>query len=72
MISAFRQRFRNVQITLVQQKNNEGIDSLLSRTQVALGFLSRDFTKNAVTKWKSETLAPPRSALRVRSSIWPE
>jgi DNA-binding transcriptional LysR family regulator len=57
MIGAFRQRFRNVQITLVQQKNNEGIDSLLSRTQVAVGFLARNFTKNAVTKWKSETLA---------------
>jgi hypothetical protein len=45
----FRSRWSN--------KNNEGLDSLLSRTQVAVGFLSHDFTKNAVTKWKSETLA---------------
>jgi DNA-binding transcriptional LysR family regulator len=68
MISAFRQRFRNVQITLVQQKNNEGIDSLLSRTHVALGFLSRDFTKNAVTKWKSETLAT--ASIEIASSFF--
>jgi DNA-binding transcriptional LysR family regulator len=68
MICAFRQRFRNVQITLVQQKNNEGIDSLLSRTQVAVGFLSRKFAKNAVTKWKSEALAT--TAIGMASSFF--
>jgi DNA-binding transcriptional LysR family regulator len=70
MICAFRQRFRNVQITLVQQKNGEGIDSLLSRTQVAVGFLSRDFTKGAVTKWKSETLATASMGIVSGSSFF--
>lgn len=70
LISAFRHRFRNVQITLVQQKNGEGIDSLLSRTQVAVGFLSRDLTRNAVTRWKSETLATATMGIVSGSSFF--